>query len=189
MGEALAAHRNEVQIATKFGVRHEGRTIITDSRPQTIRRSVESSLRRLNTDHIDLYYQHRIDKNISAEEVAGVMSDLIKEGKITHWGISEADEEYLRRANAVFRRQKKFKNSCVLSVMKKSGLTVMKLHSRMALCLIWELSAKDTQVILPLTSAWGAIFISRCKKTSTKKTAILQKNKTAVFFGGIIKLK
>ena len=101
VGEALAAHRNEVQIATKFGVRHEGRTIITDSRPETIRKSVESSLHRLNTDHIDLYYQHRIDKNISAEEVAGVMSDLIKEGKITHWGISEANEEYLRRANAV----------------------------------------------------------------------------------------
>lgn len=101
VGESLAAHRNEVQIATKFGVRHEGRTIITDSRPETIRGSVESSLRRLNTDHIDLYYQHRIDKNIPAEEVAGVMCDLIKEGKITHWGISESNEEYLRRANAV----------------------------------------------------------------------------------------
>lgn len=101
VGEALADHRNEVRIATKFGVRHDGRNIITDSRPEVIRNSVESSLRKLKTDHIDLYYQHRIDKNIPAEEVAGVMSELIKEGKITHWGISEANEEYLRKADAV----------------------------------------------------------------------------------------
>lgn len=101
VGEALADHRNEVQIATKFGVRHDGRNIITDSRPEVIRNSVENSLRKLKTDHIDLYYQHRIDKNIPAEEVAGVMSELIKEGKITHWGISEANEEYLRKADAV----------------------------------------------------------------------------------------
>ncbi len=101
VGEALANHRNEVQIATKFGVRHDGRNIITDSRPEVIRNSVENSLRKLKTDHIDLYYQHRIDKNIPAEGVAGVMSELIKEGKITHWGISEANEEYLRKADAV----------------------------------------------------------------------------------------
>lgn len=101
VGEALADCRNEVQIATKFGVRHDGRNIITDSRPEVIRKSVENSLRKLKTDHIDLYYQHRIDKNIPAEEVAGVMSELIKEGKITHWGISEANEEYLRKADAV----------------------------------------------------------------------------------------
>lgn len=101
VGEALADHRNEVQIATKFGVSHDGRNIITDSRPEVIRNSVENSLRKLKTDHIDLYYQHRIDKNIPAEEVAGIMSELIKEGKITHWGISEANEEYLRKADAV----------------------------------------------------------------------------------------
>ena len=101
VGEALADCRNEVQIATKFGVRHDGRNIITDSRPEVIRNSVENSLHKLKTDHIDLYYQHRIDKNIPAEEVAGVMSELIKEGKITHWGISEANEEYLRKADAV----------------------------------------------------------------------------------------
>lgn len=101
VGEALADHRNEVQIATKFGVRHDGRNIITDNRPEVIRKSVENSLRKLKTDHIDLYYQHRIDKNIPAEEVAGIMSELIKEGKITHWGISKANEEYLRKADAV----------------------------------------------------------------------------------------
>ncbi len=101
VGRALKDVRGDVVIATKFGVKHEGRHLLTDSRPEVIRRSVEGSLKRLKTDHIDLYYQHRIDPNVSAEEVASVMADLIKEGKITHWGISEANEEYLRRANAV----------------------------------------------------------------------------------------
>lgn len=101
VGEALCPYRGKVKIATKFGVRHEGAEIITDSRPETIRASVEGSLKRLNTDHIDLYYQHRIDDKVPAEEVAEEMSRLMEEGKITHWGISEANEEYLRRANAV----------------------------------------------------------------------------------------
>lgn len=101
VGEALLPYRDQVQIATKFGVHHEGRTIVTDSRPETIRKSVEGSLRRLHTDHIDLYYQHRIDKLVPAEDVADVMADLIREGKITHWGISETTEDYLRRAHAV----------------------------------------------------------------------------------------
>lgn len=101
VGEALAPYRDKVQIATKFGVHHEGRTIVTDSRPETIRKWVEGSLQKLKTDHIDLYYQHRIDTTVPAEEVAGVMADLIREGKITHWGISETTEEYLRKAHAV----------------------------------------------------------------------------------------
>ena len=101
VGEALAPCRDKVQIATKFGVHHLNRSIVTDSRPETIRKSVEGSLRRLHTDHIDLYYQHRIDVDVPAEEVAGVMADLMREGKITHWGISEANEEYLRKAHAV----------------------------------------------------------------------------------------
>ena len=107
VGEALAPVRDKVVIATKFGLRFDfasGKVpvpLIPDSRPETIRQSVESSLRRLHTDHIDLYFQHRIDPNIPPETVAGVMADLIKEGKITHWGISEANEDYLRRAHAV----------------------------------------------------------------------------------------
>ena len=72
-----------------------------DSRPETIRKSVEGSLNRLDTDYIDLYDQHRIDPKVPAEEVAGVMSELIQEGKILHWGISETDEDYLRKAHAV----------------------------------------------------------------------------------------
>ena len=102
VGKALAPVRDEVVIATKFGVTHApDKTILVDSRPEVIRISVEKSLRRLRTDHIDLYYQHRIDPKVEPEVVAGTMADLIKEGKIRAWGISEATEEYLRRADAV----------------------------------------------------------------------------------------
>ena len=107
VGEALRDVRDQVQIATKFGIRFDLEStlrpypIIPDSRPERIRQSVEGSLRRLHTDHIDLYFQHRIDPQVAPEAVAGVMADLIKEGKILHWGISEANEDYLRRAHAV----------------------------------------------------------------------------------------
>lgn len=101
VGAALKPYRNQVVIATKFGVQHSPNGLLTDSRPETIRKSLEGSLKRLDTDHIDLYYQHRIDPNVEPETVAEVMAELIKEGKITHWGISETGEEYLRRANAV----------------------------------------------------------------------------------------
>lgn len=94
-------------IATKFGIHFDmaspqvNKPLIPDSRPEVIRVSVENSLKRLRTDHIDLYYQHRIDPNVPVEEVAGIMADLIKEGKITHWGLSEADEDTIRRAHSV----------------------------------------------------------------------------------------
>lgn len=102
VGEALAPVRDESVIATKFGVTHAlDKTLLVDSSPETIRASVEGSLRRLKTDYIDLYYQHRIDPKVEPETVAEVMSDLIKEGKIRAWGISETNEEYLRRAHAV----------------------------------------------------------------------------------------
>lgn len=107
VGKALADVKGRAVIATKFGLRFDfdsGKIpvpLIPDSRPETIRKSVEGSLKRLGTDHIDLYFQHRIDPDVEPETVAGVMSDLIKEGKITHWGISEANEDYLRRANTV----------------------------------------------------------------------------------------
>ena len=107
VGEALREVRSDVVIASKFGLRFDIESgvvpypLIPDSRPETIRRSVEGSLKRLQTDHIDLYFQHRIDPGVEPEAVAQIMSDLIKEGKITHWGISEANEEYLRRAHAV----------------------------------------------------------------------------------------
>ena len=107
VGEALRDVRDKVQIVTKFGIRFDetstavNKPLIPDSRPETIRSSVEGSLRRLQTDHIDLYFQHRMDPRVEPEAVAQVMADLIREGKITHWGISEATEDYLRRAHAV----------------------------------------------------------------------------------------
>ena len=101
VGEALKPYRNRVKIATKCGVQHSPEGLVMDSRPETIRKAIEGSLTRLQTDHVDLYYQHRIDPKVTPEEVAGVMADLIKEGKILYWGISETDENYLRRAHAV----------------------------------------------------------------------------------------
>ena len=107
VGKALAPVRDQAVIATKFGLRFDFESgkvpvpLIPDSRPETIRRSVEGSLKRLGTDHIDLYFQHRIDPQVEPETVAGVMADLIREGKITHWGVSEANGDYLRRAHAV----------------------------------------------------------------------------------------
>lgn len=102
VGKALGDVRDKVVIATKMGVSHnEDLSLRTDSRPQTIRKSVEESLKKLGTDYIDLYYQHRIDPEVEPETVAETMAELIKEGKIRCWGISEVTEEYLRRANAV----------------------------------------------------------------------------------------
>ncbi|MDE6069504.1 MAG: aldo/keto reductase, partial [Alistipes sp.] len=107
LGRALRPLRDRIVLATKFGLTFDNphgagpHALIPDSRPATIRRSVEESLRRLRTDRIDLYYQHRIDPKVEPEEVADTMADLIREGKILHWGISEATEEYLRRAHAV----------------------------------------------------------------------------------------
>lgn len=102
VGEALHDVRDKVVIATKMGVSHNAdRTLRLDSSPQTIRKSVESSLEKLSTDYIDLYYQHRIDPKVDPEVVADTMAQLIKEGKIRYWGISEATQEYLKRAHAV----------------------------------------------------------------------------------------
>mgnify|MGYP002801403317 FL=1 len=101
VGQALKHYRDKIVLATKCGVQHKGDHLEMDSRPETIRKSVEGSLKKLQTEHIDLYYQHRIDPKVEPEEVAGAMSELIKEGKILHWGISEVDEEYLRRAHKV----------------------------------------------------------------------------------------
>lgn len=102
VGEAVKGVRDKVVIATKMGVRHnEDRSLRLDSSPETIRKSVEGSLKKLGTDYIDLYYQHRIDPKVEPEVVAETMAELIKEGKIRCWGISETTEEYLRRAHAV----------------------------------------------------------------------------------------
>jgi aryl-alcohol dehydrogenase-like predicted oxidoreductase len=100
VGEALAPFRDKVQIATKFGFAIDG-TIALNSRPEHIRKVIEESLKRLRTDHIDLYYQHRVDPAVPIEEVAGALKDLIKQGKVLHFGLSEASAKTIRRAHAV----------------------------------------------------------------------------------------
>ncbi|WP_299092299.1 aldo/keto reductase [uncultured Metabacillus sp.] len=101
VGEALAPYKGKVIIATKFGIQMVNGKQVLDSKPEQIRKSVEGSLERLKVDTIDLYYQHRVDPNVPIEEVAGVVQDLIKEGKVKHWGLSEAGVETIRRAHAV----------------------------------------------------------------------------------------
>ena len=107
LGEALKPYRNRIVLASKCGIRFDedstavNKPLIPDGRPETIKKSVEGSLKRLQTDYLDLYYVHRIDRNVPIEETAGAMKELIGAGKITHWGISEADEATLRKAHAV----------------------------------------------------------------------------------------
>lgn len=103
LARAIAGHRDEVVIATKFGtILHRGDgTRGLDGSPENVRLSVEGSLKRLNTDHIDLYYQHRMDPGTPIEETVGALSELIAEGKIRHYGLSEAAPETIRRAHAV----------------------------------------------------------------------------------------
>ena len=105
VGEALAPFRNDVVIATKFGFEpdpnNDGKWTATNSRPDHIKQVVEGSLKRLQTDTIDLLYQHRVDKNTPIEDTAGAVKDLIREGKVKHFGLSEAGANTIRRAHAV----------------------------------------------------------------------------------------
>lgn len=106
LGEALAPFRGQVVIATKFGFKHDAATgpspaVGLDSRPEQIRRVAESSLKRLRTEAIDLFYQHRVDPKVPIEDVAGTVKDLIQEGKVKHFGLSEASSETIRRAHSV----------------------------------------------------------------------------------------
>ncbi|MFT3827887.1 MAG: aldo/keto reductase [Chitinophagaceae bacterium] len=101
LGEALAPFREQVVIATKFGFKDGKPDLGMDSRPETIKAVANAVLKRLKTDYIDLFYQHRVDPNVPVEEVAGVIKDLVKEGKIKHWGLSEAGAQTIRKAHAV----------------------------------------------------------------------------------------
>jgi aryl-alcohol dehydrogenase-like predicted oxidoreductase len=102
VGEALAPVRNQIFIASKFGFDiQDGQIVGLNSRPEQIRKVAEGSLKRLRTDHIDLFYQHRVDPNVPIEEVAGAIKDLIAEGKVKHFGLSEASSRTIRRAHAV----------------------------------------------------------------------------------------
>jgi aryl-alcohol dehydrogenase-like predicted oxidoreductase len=101
VGEALEPLRKQVVIATKFGIKYADGQQAQDSRPEIIKQSVEGSLKRLRTDVIDLYYQHRVDTNVPIEDVAGTVKDLIQQGKVKHFGMSEAGIKTIRRAHAV----------------------------------------------------------------------------------------
>src|SRR6185312_2883336 len=102
VGEALAPFRDQVVIATKFGFKIEnGKQAGLDSRPEHIKQVANASLKRLKTDRIDLLYQHRVDPNVPIEDVAGAVKDLIKEGKVKHFGLSEAGVQTIRRAHAI----------------------------------------------------------------------------------------
>jgi aryl-alcohol dehydrogenase-like predicted oxidoreductase len=101
VGEALAPYRDDVIIATKFGIKNVNGKQVQDSNPKIIRASIEGSLKRLKTDFIDLYYQHRVDPNVPIEEVAETIKDLMMEGKVRHWGLSEAGVKTIRRAHKV----------------------------------------------------------------------------------------
>lgn len=100
VGEALASYRNKVVIATKCGIKNSNRKQVVDGRPEEIQKSAEASLKRLGIDTIDLYYLHRVDTTVPIEEVAGAMEKLIQQGKIRHWGLSEAGAQTIRRAHA-----------------------------------------------------------------------------------------
>ncbi|QNF33085.1 aldo/keto reductase [Adhaeribacter swui] len=101
LGEAIAPFRNQVVLATKFGFKEGNPPLGADSRPENIRAVAEAALKRLKTDFIDLFYQHRVDPNVPIEEVAGAVKDLIQEGKVKHFGLSEAGVNTIRRAHAV----------------------------------------------------------------------------------------
>ena len=102
LGEALAPFRGQVAIATKFGIKLDASgQQVQDSRPERIKQSIEGSLKRLKVDAIDLYYQHRVDPEVPIEEVAGTVQELIREGKVRHFGLSEAGVQTIRRAHAV----------------------------------------------------------------------------------------
>src|SRR3954453_22248234 len=103
VGEAVAPFRDQVVIATKFGYRFGdgGKQTGTDSRPEHIKEVANASLKRLRTDRIDLFYQHRVDPSVPIEEVAGAVKDLIQQGKVKHFGLSEAGMQTLRRAHSV----------------------------------------------------------------------------------------
>ena len=107
LGEVLRPYRSKIVLASKCGIRFDetattvNKPLIPDGRPETIKASIEGSLMRLGTDHLDLYYIHRIDRTVPIEETAGAMKELMDQGKIKHWGLSEASEDIIRRAHKV----------------------------------------------------------------------------------------
>lgn len=136
VGEALEPVRDQAVIATKFGVQFTCDGLACDSAPSTIRESVESSLRRLRTDHIDLYYQHRLDPRVPVEVVAETVADLIREGKVRAWGLSMVGEDALRRAHAV----------CPVSAVQN----------------LYNLTDTHDEALFPVVEELGITYVSAC---------------------------
>ena len=136
VGEAIKGRRDKIVLATKFGVQFTTDGLAMDSSSATIRESVESSLRKLQTDYIDLYYQHRVDPSIPVEEVALEMEKLIKEGKIRTWGLSMVDEETVRRAHKV----------CPVSAVQN----------------MYNLTVTDDESLFPTMKELGITYVSAC---------------------------
>ena len=120
VGKGLKGIRDKVVLATKCGVTHTPHGLDCDARPEVIRASLEGSLRRLQTDWVDLYYLHRVDPKVPIEVVAQTMGELIEEGKITHWGVSEATEDEIRRAHAI----------CPLTAVQSRYAMIYREHER-----------------------------------------------------------
>lgn len=155
LGPALKPYRNKIVLATKFGITFDwndpdvNKPVIPDSRPENIRKAVEGSLKRLQTDHIDLYYQHRQDPSVPVEEVAGVMSRLIEEGKITHWGLSEVTEDTIRCAMPQFKKEAFAQNGNLLALLEETAKAKNAAPGQISLA--WMLNKKPYIVPIPGT--------------------------------------
>lgn len=134
VGEDIRGIRDKIVLCTKCGVRHLGDHLEMDSRPETLRKSLEGSLKRLGADYIDLYYQHRVDPKVEPEVVAETMAQFIKEGKIRAWGISAVGEDYLRRANA----------ACPVSAVQN----------------MYSLIDRDTETLFPALEELGVTLVA-----------------------------
>ena len=151
VGAALKPYRDKVKIATKFGIAFKpGGGFLYDTRPEKIRESLETSLRRLQTDHIDLYYLHRYEPGSAIEEVAQVMGQLIREGKILHWGLSTVTEDIIRRAHAV----------CPVTAVQN----------------IFSMLDRDTEKLLPALEELHIGLVTHCPLAKGFLTAAYDKN-------------
>lgn len=177
LGEAISPYGNHVVIATKFGIRRDPSSsgLLPDAKPETIRKSAERSLRRLLSDHIDLYIQQKADPNVPPEEVAGVMTELIQAGKIRYWGIADPEEWYLRRAHAVCPvtaveihcSPLDFHNNSLLHALDELGIGVLPVlpktlngsaseEMKTAQMLLEELAAANRVSPMHIVAAWMA---------------------------------
>lgn len=170
VGEALAPFRGEVVIATKFGFVNGDVSRGMDSRPQRIREVAETALKRLRTDRIDLFYQHRVDPNVPIEDVAGTVKKLIAEGKVGHFGLSEAGADSIRRAHAV---------QPVTALQSEYSLWWREPETE-----ILPLLEEARHRLCALQSAWQGIFDRRDQPEHDLRPKRFSHDRAAIFAGG-----